>query len=249
MTWRDLDEESKATTSRSTQNQMSNPNPTTSPETGQAAKTSLRIVLIEDQRDVREGLRLLINGSPGFECVGAYRSVETALDGVRSNAAPDLILTDIGLPGLSGIEGIKLFRQRLPQTAILALTVYENNDKIFNALCAGATGYLLKNTPPARLLEALREAVAGGSPMSPEVARRVVTLFRDFQPVSASYDLTPQERQLLKLLVEGHHKKTAADAMSISFHTVSFHLRHIYEKLQVHSKSEAVAKALREHLV
>jgi DNA-binding NarL/FixJ family response regulator len=249
MIWRDLDEESKAATSCSTPNQMSDPNPTTSPETAQAAKTLLRIVLIEDQRDVREGLRLLINGSPGFECVGAYRSVETALDGVRSDVAPDLILTDIGLPGLSGIEGIKLFRQRLPQTAILALTVYENNDKIFNALCAGATGYLLKNTPPARLLEALKEAVAGGSPMSPEVARRVVTLFRDFQPVSASYDLTPQERQLLKLLVEGHHKKTAADAMGISFHTVSFHLRHIYEKLQVHSKSEAVAKALREHLV
>lgn len=226
---------------------MSNPIQTTY---GQGSRNAvIRIVLIEDQRDVREGLRMLINGSPGFECVGAYRSVETALDGIQSDDTPDLILTDIGLPGLSGIEGIKLFRERLPQTAILALTVYENNDKIFNALCAGATGYLLKNTPPARLLEALKEAVTGGSPMSPEVARRVVTLFREFQPVSASYDLTPQERQLLKLLVEGHHKKTAADVMGISFHTVSFHLRHIYEKLQVHSKSEAVAKALREHLV
>lgn len=228
---------------------MSDPNPTTPPGTGQAAKTSLRIVIIEDQRDVREGLKLLINGSPGFECLAAYRSVEDALSGLPLLETPDLILTDIGLPGLSGIEGIKLFRQRLPHTALLALTVYENNDKIFNALCAGATGYLLKNTPPARLLEALREAVAGGSPMSPEVARRVVNLFREFHPVSASYDLTPQERQLLKLLVEGHHKKTAADAMGISFHTVSFHLRNIYEKLQVHSKSEAVVKALREHLV
>lgn len=209
----------------------------------------IRVVLIEDQRDVREGLKLLINGSPGFECLAAYRSVEDAMNGLPFHETPDLILTDLGLPGLSGIEGIKLFRERLPQTAILALTVYENNDKIFNALCAGATGYLLKNTPPARLLEALKEAVTGGSPMSPEVARRVVTLFREFQPVSASYELTPQERQLLKLLVEGHHKKTAADAMGISFHTVSFHLRHIYEKLQVHSKSEAVTKALREHLV
>lgn len=226
---------------------MSNPIPTASGQN--SAGTTIRVVLIEDQRDVREGLKLLINGSPGFECLVAYRSVEDALAEIDPIDAPDLILTDIGLPGLSGIEGIKLFREQLPQTAILALTVYENNDKIFNALCAGATGYLLKNTPPARLLEALKEAVTGGSPMSPEVARRVVTLFREFQPVSASYDLTPQERQLLKLLVEGHHKKTAADVMGISFHTVSFHLRHIYEKLQVHSKSEAVAKALREHLV
>lgn len=226
---------------------MSNPIQTTS---GQGSPDAIiRVVIIEDQRDVREGLKLLINGSPGFKCVGAYRTVEDALNGVSQHETPDLILTDIGLPGISGIEGIKLFRERVPDTAILALTVYENNDKIFNALCAGATGYLLKNTPPARLLEALREAVSGGSPMSPEVARRVVNLFRDFQPVSASYDLTPQERQLLKLLVEGHHKKTAADVMGISFHTVSFHLRHIYEKLQVHSKSEAVAKALREHLI
>jgi DNA-binding NarL/FixJ family response regulator len=229
---------------------MSNPIQTTSSQGGQATLDAIiRVVLIEDQRDVREGLKLLINGSPGFNCIGAYRTVEDALTGVAQREAPDLILTDIGLPGLSGIEGIKLFRERLPDAAILALTVYENNDKIFNALCAGATGYLLKNTPPARLLEALREAVSGGSPMSPEVARRVVNLFRNFQPVSASYDLTPQERQLLKLLVEGHHKKTAADVMGISFHTVSFHLRNIYEKLQVHSKSEAVAKALREHLV
>jgi DNA-binding NarL/FixJ family response regulator len=226
---------------------MSNPIPTTSGQ--HSASATIRVVIIEDQRDVREGLKMLINGSPGFACLAAYRSVEDAIAGIDPIDAPDLILTDIGLPGMSGIEGNKLFRERLPKTAILALTVYENNDKIFNALCAGATGYLLKNTPPVRLLEGLKEAVTGGSPMSPEVARRVVTLFREFQPVSASYDLTPQERQLLKLLVEGHHKKTAADAMGISFHTVSFHLRHIYEKLQVHSKSEAVAKALREHLV
>lgn len=209
----------------------------------------IRVVIIEDQRDVREGLRLLINGSPGFGCVGAYSSVEEALTGIGRHETPDLIMTDIGLPGLSGIDGIRVFREILPEIVILALTIYENNDKIFNALCAGATGYLLKNTPPARLLDALKEAIAGGSPMSPEVARRVVKLFRDFQPVSASYDLTPQERHLLKLLVEGHHKKTAADVMGISFHTVSFHLRNIYEKLQVHSKSEAVAKAIREHLL
>jgi len=214
-----------------------------------SSATALHVALIEDLRDVREGLKVLINGSTGFACVGAYRSVEEALAQLTPQNAPHLILTDIGLPGMSGIEGIHLFRKRLPGTVILALTIYENNDKIFNALCAGASGYLLKNTPPARLLEALQEAIHGGAPMSPEVARRVVHLFREFRPISASYDLTPQEQQLLKLLVEGHHKKTAADVMNISFHTVTFHLRNIYEKLQVHSKSEAVVKALREHLV
>jgi DNA-binding NarL/FixJ family response regulator len=229
---------------------MSNSSDTSNPGAGQTKPDApIRVIIIEDMRDVREGLKLLINGSPSFHCAGSYRSVEDALAAIDDGEPPDIILTDLGLPGLSGIEGIRLFRQRMPDVALLALTIHENNDKIFNALCAGATGYMLKNTPPARLLEALLEAAGGGSPMSPEVARRVIQLFRDFRPVSASYDLTPQERQLLKLLVEGHHKKTAATEMGISFHTVSFHLKNIYEKLQVHSKSEAVAKALREHLV
>ena len=121
---------------------------------------------------------------------------------------------------------------------------------MFNAICAGASGYLLKNTPPARLIESIGEVASGGAPMSPEIARRVVRLFREFRPPpSASYHLTPQETALLKLLVEGHHYKTAANEMGISTNTVSFHLRHIYEKLQVHSKTEAVAKALRERLI
>jgi len=133
---------------------------------------------------------------------------------------------------------------------ILALSVYDDDDNVFNAICAGASGYLLKNTAPARLLESLRDAVAGGAPMSPDIARRVVTLFRTFRPPArAAYHLTPQETVLLKLIVEGHHYKSAAGAMGISINTVSFHLKHIYEKLQVHSKTEAVAKALRERLI
>jgi DNA-binding NarL/FixJ family response regulator len=162
----------------------------------------------------------------------------------------DVILTDIGLPGMSGIEGIPHLRERFPQLPILALTVYDNDDKIFDALCAGATGYLLKNTAPARLLEAIREAVEGGAPMSPEVARRVVKLFREFRPPErAQHQLTPHETDLLKLLVEGHNYKTAAHHLGISTNTVSFHLKNIYQKLQVHSKTEAVAKALRERLI
>ena len=215
----------------------------------QQASRNLRVVLIEDLREVREGLSALINGTTGYACVAAYGSMELALARIERDS-PDAILTDLGLPGMSGVEGIERLRRIFPNVPILALTIFDNDREIFNALCNGANGYLLKNTPPARLLEALQEAVNGGSPMSPAVAARVVRLFREFRPPEhADYQLTPQEMELLKLLVEGHHKKTAAKEMKISFHTVSFHLKNIYEKLQVHSKSEAVAKALRERLV
>jgi DNA-binding NarL/FixJ family response regulator len=208
-----------------------------------------RVVVVEDLREVREGLTMFINGSPGFTCVAHHRTMEGALRAM-TDEPPDLILTDIGLPGMSGIDGIRILRDRFPRLPILALTVYDDDDKIFEALCAGATGYLLKNTAPARLLEALSEAIDGGAPMSPGVARRVVEIFRTFRPPqTSSYDLTPQETALLKLLVEGHHYKTAASALKITTNTVSFHLKNIYAKLQVHSKSEAVAKALRERLI
>ncbi|HRH40319.1 MAG TPA: response regulator transcription factor [Pyrinomonadaceae bacterium] len=208
----------------------------------------LRVVVIEDLREIREGLAALINGTPGFECVASYGMMETALARIVSNK-PDVILTDLGLPGMSGIEGIERLREIFPEIPIIALTIYDNDREIFNALCNGANGYLLKNTPPARLLEALQEAVEGGSPISPAVASRVVKLFRTFRPPEhADYQLTPQEITLLKLLIEGHHKKTAAREMGISINTISFHLKNIYEKLQVHSKTEAVAKALREKL-
>lgn len=210
---------------------------------------SVRVVIIEDLREVREGLTVLINGTRGFQCAGSYRTMEEALKGIPGTR-PDVILTDVGLPGMDGVEGTRILRERFPQVPVLALTVYDDEDNVFNAICAGASGYLLKNTAPARLLESLREVVDGGAPMSPDVARRVVTVFREFRPPArASYHLTPQETELLKLMVEGHHYKTAASAMGISTNTISFHLKHIYEKLQVHSKTEAVAKALREHLI
>lgn len=209
----------------------------------------VKVALVEDLREIREGLTALINGTHGFKCVGSYYNMEAALDRI-GDVVPDVILTDIGLPGMSGIQGIEILRARFPEIPILALTVYDNDSKIFDALCAGASGYLLKNTAPARLLESIKEAAEGGAPMSPEVARKVIRLFREFRPPeSASYRLTPQETELLKLLIEGHHKKTAAREMGISTHTVSFHLKNIYSKLQVHSKSEAVSKALREHLI
>ena len=216
---------------------------TTSPD------ADIKVAIIEDLRDVREGLAILIDGTSGFDCVGRYRSVEEAIAKVGPQE-PNIILTDIGLPGMDGIEGIKILRRELPEASFLALSVYDDDERIFAALCAGACGYLLKNTEPARLIESLKEVASGGAPMSPEVARKVVTLFRDFAPPShADYHFTPQETELLRLLTEGHSYKTAARKLKISFHTVSFHLRNVYEKLQVHSKSEAVIKALRENLV
>jgi DNA-binding NarL/FixJ family response regulator len=215
--------------------------PQTSPE--------IKVAIVEDMRDVREGLALLINGTSGFRCVGRFRSMEEAAANI-AREMPDVVLTDIGLPGMDGIEGIRLLRQHHSSLPFIALTVYDDDDRIFDALCAGACGYLLKNTQPARLLEALREVAAGGAPMSPEVAKRVIRLFQQFAPPKASpCHLTPQEKELLKLLVAGHSYKSAASEMKISYHTVSFHLRNIYEKLQVHSKTEAVSKALREKLV
>jgi DNA-binding NarL/FixJ family response regulator len=209
----------------------------------------IKVAIVEDRREIREGLAMLIGGTEGFQCRGAYRSMEDALARIGGDL-PDVALCDIGLPGMSGIEGMRVLKERFPDLLLLMLTVYDDDERIFDALCAGACGYLLKKTPPVKLLEGLREAVAGGSPMSPEVARRVIALFRDIRPPErADYELTPHETRLLKLLVEGHNYKTAAFELSVSINTISFHMRHIYEKLQVHSKSEAVAKALRDRLV
>jgi len=209
----------------------------------------IKVAIIEDRREIREGLAMLINGTEGFRCTGSYRSMEEALEKI-GREMPDVVLNDIGLPGMSGIEGLAILKERYPKLLLLMLTVYDDDERIFDAMCAGASGYLLKKTPPARLLESLREAVGGGAPMSPEVARRVIALFREIRPPErADYELTPHETRLLKLFVEGHNYKTAAAELGVSVHTVSFHLRSIYEKLQVHSKSEAVAKALRNRLV
>jgi DNA-binding NarL/FixJ family response regulator len=210
-----------------------------------AQQPVLTAVVIEDCQDIRDGLQMLISGTPGYRCTGAFRCMEETLE-QAAGEPPRAILVDIGLPGMSGIEGIPLLRDRFPKAAVLILSVYEDDERIFAALCAGACGYLLKKTPPARLLESLKEAVEGGAPMSPEVARKVVALFREFRPPArADHDLTPHESRLLKLFAEGHSYKTAADLLGVTTNTVSFHMRRIYEKLHVHSKSEAVAKALR----
>jgi DNA-binding NarL/FixJ family response regulator len=209
----------------------------------------IRVAVVEDRKETREGLVLLIGGTEGFRAARSFGSMEQAIAEIGLDP-PDVLLVDIGLPLMSGIEGIRRLKDRFPDLVMLVLTVYEDDERIFDALCAGACGYLLKNTPPARLLESLKEAVSGGAPMSPEVARRVVTLFRRFRPPeTAEHSLTPHELRLLRLLVEGHNYKTAGALLGVTVNTISFHMRRIYEKLQVHSKSEAVAKALRERIV
>jgi len=214
-----------------------------------AAAAAVKVAIIEDQRKLREYLAVLIDGSEGFRCAGSYRSMEEALAKIASDV-PDVALVDIGLPGMDGIEGIRLLKERYPNLILLAHTVYDGDERIFDALCAGATGYLLKKTSPTRLLESLREAVTGGAPMTPEVAQKVIRLFRDFRP-REEFDeqLTPHELRLLEMLVEGHNYKTAAAELQVTTHTISFHLQRIYEKLHVHSKTEAVAKALRNRLI
>ena len=207
------------------------------------------VTIIEDHREFRDYLTALISGTDGFECTGSFRSVEEALPRINAHV-PDVMLVDIGLPGMSGIEGIRLFKERYPEILLLTLTVHDDDERIFDALCAGASGYLLKKTQPAQLVESVKEAAQGGAPMSPEVARRVIRLFREIRPPDrVNYNLSPHEIRILKLLVEGHNYKTAAAKLGVAPTTINFHLQNIYQKLQVHSKTEAVAKALRNRLI
>ena len=214
-----------------------------------AGSSEIRVFVIEDQREIREGLATLIHGTPGYQCCGRFRSMEEAVVRVALDR-PDVALVDIGLPGLSGIDGIPLLLAKHPPLLVLMLTVFEDDERVFRALCGGACGYLLKRTSPAKLLDCIREVKDGGAPISPEIARRVVRLFREFAPPpTPDCRLSPQETKVLQLLVDGHNYKTAAPELGVSVNTISFHTRQIFAKLHVHSKSEAVAKALRSGLV
>jgi DNA-binding NarL/FixJ family response regulator len=209
----------------------------------------IRVAVVEDNHKFRECLEFLLNNTYGYQCTGSYRSMEEALEKIELHL-PDLVLLDIGLPGMSGVDGARILKDRFPNLLILMNTVYDDDERIFDALCAGASGYLLKKMSPADLLESVRVATQGGAPMSPEVARRVISLFREIRPPErVDYQLTPHEMRLLQMLAEGHSYKTAATQLGVTAKTVSFHLQNIYGKLQVHSKSEAVSKALRNRLI
>ena len=211
----------------------------------------VRVVVVEDNNTIREGLKILIDGTEGYSCIGVYNKCESMIKDIGV-LNPDILLMDIGLPGMNGIEGIKQVKAILPDLTILVLTVYEENDLIFEALCAGASGYLVKKTPPAKLLEAIQEAHHGGSPMSSNIARNVIEIFKQKKLTRRSGEnenLTPREKEILSKLVEGNNFKAIADSMQISIETVRFHFRNIYKKLHVHSQSEAVVKAIREKII
>jgi len=192
---------------------------------------------------------MLIAGTPGYSLTGTWPSVEDALK-LPTASAPDVLLLDIHLPGMLGSEGVRLLRDRHARLQVLMLTVFAEQDKVFESICNGACGYLLKKTPPTRLLEAIREAHEGGSPMSPEIARKVVSFFQKTdEPVTKDERLTPHELRLLKMLSEGHSYQSAGGLLDISVNTVRNYIRSIYGKLHVHSKSEAVTKALRRRLI
>ena len=208
-----------------------------------------RVLLVEDDRVAREGLRALIDGTPGFACVAACGSVEQALR-ADPRETPDVILLDIELPGMPGSDGVRPLRARFPTAAVVMLTVYEEQGRVFEPICNGASGYLLKKTPPAKLLEAIAEVRTGGAPMSPEIARQVVRLFQMTGPPPAlDQHLTPQETRTLALLAEGHSYQAAADRIHVSVNTVRNYIRSIYDKLHVHTKSEAVSKAIKARLI
>lgn len=221
----------------------------------------IEVVLVEDNTTIRLGLAALIDGTPGYRCVGAYGDCETLLPRLRL-IRRGVLLMDIRLPGMSGIEGVRRVKAIRPDLDVLILTVYEENDLIFEALLAGACGYLVKKTPPARLLEAIREAHDGGSPMSSQIARKVVHLLRESSALRRTAPqrgreaedgeegrLTPREREILNGLAGGNSYLALAKNLNISADTVRFHIRNIYRKLQAHSQSEAVAKALRKGII
>jgi DNA-binding NarL/FixJ family response regulator len=220
--------------------------PDTSPETN---PDTIRIAIVEDDPATQDALRLLLDGTFGFHCTGVFGSAEQALRGLGS-PPPDVLLLDINLPGLPGCDAVGLFHDRHPEMAVVMLTLYDDEERIFASLCNGARGYLLKKTPPAKLLEAIREARDEGAPLSPEIAYKVVRLFRDFKPRSpVGSDLTRVEVRLLSLLAEGYSYQMAGDEMKVSVNTIRNYIRSIYDKMHVHSKSEAVAKALKARLI
>jgi DNA-binding NarL/FixJ family response regulator len=208
----------------------------------------LRVALIDDDIRICRSLRMLIEGSPGYDCVGDWSTVEAALAD-RSLGRAEVLLLDLELPGMDGDEGVELFMARFPSLIVLMFTAFDDDERVFASLCRGARGYLLKNTAPARLLEAIREAADGGSPMSPTIARKVVHLLGKTAPEPRRHPLTEREKELLALLADGHSYASSAADLGITINTVRNHIRSIYEKLQVHTQGEAVSKALRAGLI
>ena len=206
--------------------------------------------LIEDNATFRRAVRRALNQTEAFRCTGDFGSAETALGAARqSSPAPRIILLDVGLPGMDGLAAIPRLRERLPEAVIIVLTVFEDEDKIFRAICSGAAGYLLKTSSVEEIARAMSDALAGGAPMNSRIARRVLDMFARLAPPRGDYGLSARETEILEAMVQGKTKKEIAAQLGLSFHTVDTHLRNIYQKLEVNTRTGAVAKALKEKLV
>jgi len=204
---------------------------------------TIRVIIVEDDREMREGLKLIVRSNPALECIATCSSGEEALEMISGNI-PDVVLMDIHLPGISGIECVKKLKPSMAFTQFMMCTVYEDNENVFDSLCAGATGYLLKNSPPTKITDAITELYHGGSPMSSVIARKVIQAFKPSGGQNSEIEkLTTREREMLELLAKGYRYKEIADQLSISFETVRTHIHNIYDKLHVQSRIEALNKA------
>lgn len=209
----------------------------------------IRVSIFEDNKHLRDTFELLLSNSEGFTCTGAYVDCHDMIANIKASPC-DVVLMDIEMPGMNGIEATRLMKQHFPQINILIQTVFFEDDYIFNAICAGASGYILKSTTPDGYLDAIRDVQAGGSPMTPGIARRVLELFKvNLQPANTSYNLSAQEKKVLQLLVAGKSYKMIAAELFISQETVKSHISNIYAKLHVHSATEAVALAIKNKIV
>jgi len=208
---------------------------------------SIKVSIIEDHSEFREGLVHLLNITPGFEVSGKFSALEPALEGMANS---DIILLDIGLPGMSGVEGIPLIKEKFPSSKIIMVSVFDDDDHVFKAILAGADGYILKKTPPVKLLQSIEDAYEGGTPLTPTIAKKALAIFKKFVPnTSEESSLSYREIEVLNLITEGLENDEIAEQLFISIETVRNHIRHIYKKLHVHSKTQAVVKAIREGIV
>lgn len=209
----------------------------------------IKVAIFEDDAVRLNGLQMLLNTADGFECTGAFDNAINVINKIIVSS-PDVVIMDIGLPSVNGIDAVKKIKQEFPYLPVLMQTVFDKDEKIFESIMAGATGYLLKKTAPEKLLEAIQDIYRGGAPMTPEIATKVLTFFRNKEDAKASaYALSDKEKRVLAYLVEGLSYKMISDKLHISYHTVNFHIRNIYHKLHVHTVSEAVAKAIKENIV
>jgi DNA-binding NarL/FixJ family response regulator len=208
------------------------------------------ILIIEDNNLFRKTLGDFINQSSEMICRYRFVSCEDALEKIASEELlPDIVLLDIGLPGIDGVEGILHLKKLIPASKIIMLTIRDDDESIFRAICNGASGYLLKDSSSDKILESIKEVLSGGAPMNSSIASKVLKMFREFVPEQGDYNLSPREKEILRLLVDGLNKKQIAEKIFLSYHTVDAHIRNIYNKLEVHSSRSAVAKALKENLI